>query len=319
MTVRLIDNNFRLIETQKTTMDELKDFDQIKYKQWHAKYGIKTDLNDITWIEQYKKIIYDDTHNSPLKESSKRMHLESLARILLGINKSKHKKLAKQIFLEGIEIQNTINQEKENQIMDEDDKSKYTNLKTLRRIQECMPDTTKEDNMKKIAISLNVLIPPLRNNLNDMLIWTQEGKPPIDSNNYMIIRPDYVSYIINYDKVSKDGEQVELLFKDRLYMEGVKMANLMIDSLKRFPRKYVIENNKGAPHSHQSFHKMLQKAAERPINQNMLRKAYINYYYSGIQRNGFYIKMSIKEKTELAMYMRHTKSTAERNYEFVNV
>jgi hypothetical protein len=96
MAVKMIDSNFKSIVTGKKSILDLKHNDACKYKKWYNLYDIKSPVEDIRWIPEYRDIISDDINKSNSKESSKRMEFESLARILLGANISS---LVSEVFL----------------------------------------------------------------------------------------------------------------------------------------------------------------------------------------------------------------------------
>lgn len=316
MAVKMIDSNFKSIVTGKKSILDLKHNDACKYKKWYNLYDIKSPVEDIRWIPEYRDIISDDINKSNSKESSKRMEFESLARILLAINKKKNKKYSKDLFLKGKEIQKNINHLKENQIMSDDEKYNYLDYKTLVKIRDRLPDKTYKDHLKKLVLALNTYIPPLRINLPNMIFWESEDMPPHDNNNYLWVdyEDDDIYYVINNDKVSKNHDREVLLFEDTNFMEGAKMTKMIFDSLSRFPRKYVLQCEfSKTPLNRRQYYSLLQSAAGHPINQNILRKAYINHYHNIVP------KLSIFHKKLLAKYMRHSLPTAQLNYEYVNV
>jgi hypothetical protein len=316
MAVNLIDNNFKDIETGKTLMDSLKEIDIPKYKKWYKRYGIDTPLYDILWITDMKDKIYKDINDSDLMDSSKRLEFEGLARILLAINKTRYKKYAKALFVESKEIQKQINNEKGNQQMTEEDKKTYIDYKTIVDIRDRLPDNNRDEHMKKLVLSLNTYIPPLRVNIPTMLIWKKDELPPNDNNNYLWVHSNGdINFVINYDKITRyNDKNMELLpLNDYRFMEGTKMKKILLDSIERYPRKYVIEKNEGQSMTPQEYYYFLRRAAHWPITQTMLRKAYVNHYYN------ISPKMNINEKKLLAKHMRHTISTATLNYESVNI
>ena len=115
-----------------------------------------------------------------------------------------------------------------------------------------------------------------------------------------------VSYIINNDKVSKT--KVYNMNKDLSTIPIIdqNLADLINDSFIKYPRTYLFEI-KEKPISQVTFLSYLKKITKVDgINEQMMRSSYVNWFYSHHK--------AMKDRDELALQMRHSASTAQRNY-----
>jgi len=130
------------------------------------------------------------------------------------------------------------------------------------------------------------------------------------SDNYILInkKKKEVTYIVNDDKASNYKvykTHPELSF---IKIESQELADFIIDSLARYPRKFLFEN----PQTEESLNdnallKKLRDITELPaINFQIIRSVYITHYHK--------INPKHNDKKQLAFKMRHSVDTASKNY-----
>jgi hypothetical protein len=110
-------------------------------------------------------------------------------------------------------------------------------------------------------------------------------------------------------------KDVNSLHKKIPLLQGSKLRDILIDSYKKRPRKYVLSSitNKELPMSISTYNNLLKNIFSKNISQNMLRKSAVNYYYD--TKN----KLTFKEKSLIAKYMRHSVGTAMSEYQKFNI
>jgi hypothetical protein len=127
--------------------------------------------------------------------------------------------------------------------------------------------------------------------------------------------------IINKDKVSGKIGPVELPFEDHIskngkqFIYGAKMAKILKNVYWSKPRCYVIPSfyDINMPMSVSSYYRTLNNVCGKPVNQNSIRKAFVNYYYN--QELG----LTLNDKKVIAKYMRNSVAIAESIYRKVVV
>lgn len=191
-------------------------------------------------------------------------------------------------------------------------------------------------NMKHLIVALNVLIPPLRKTWTqfsnkhgdkvDMELWKKKTPPPNNYVNYLWEKtPGSYTLVINYDKIEakrtdkyqKERQEIELADEIPNVTQGRELNKILKQSFEEFPREYVIIGVRSAgsdqrPMIGSSYDKIIKSLfPQKEMNQNLLRKAYINYYH----------RQNLDEETleTIADRMRHTVSVARAKYLKVNI
>ena len=153
-----------------------------------------------------------------------------------------------------------------------------------------------------------------------MIIWRNSKPPPNNATNYLWEEfPKRWTYVINYDKIENKRRAKNLprqTFALDVEIEGVtdgKLLNKIINqSLLHYPRKYLLmgafkqNTHMGA----QMYSFTVSKIFKKNVSQNLIRKAFINYFYD---------KSSISIKKEIAKRMRHSVEVAEQSYRKINI
>ena len=327
MSVQKIDNNviFDSIVTGIKTEQELKDAGtkivNTYYKNFKNK--LKIDSNGmLDWVpENIDKLI--KICNSGNKLSSIRIMLEALSNLLLLINKEKYKQLCKDLFIKGINIQKNIDEVKGDQEYTESEdaaKIDFIDLVELRRKYKNMKGD--KNHIIYLLLCLNTYMPPLRLeylNTDTEAITFGNNQLNYITDHDINIDTDTMMLYINKDKVSNKIGPVELPFKNYKSKNGIKfifgdkMRKILRESYITKPRKYVLSSfyDMGEPMSVNSYYRILNTIIGKPVNQNAIRKAYINYYYNQD------LKLTINDKDIIAKYMRNSANIAEKIYKKV--
>lgn len=156
--------------------------------------------------------------------------------------------------------------------------------------------------MERLLLAMYGLIPPLRNDFNDVRIFW-ERVPPIYKNkeNYIVItkgdKPAYL--VLNNYKTSKTFGQYNEILPDELESE-------IIDSMIERPRMYLFEDS-GKPYNDKKFSqwaiRVFKKIFNKPLTISLIRHAYIN----SLDFN----KLTIADKDKIAKKMLHSLNTQD--------
>jgi hypothetical protein len=327
MSVNKIDNDviFNGLITNIKTEQELKDAGSkivnTYYKNFKNK--LKIDSNGmLDWIpENIDKLL--KICSSGNKLSSIRIMSEALSNLLLLINKEKYKQLCKGLFLTGINIQKNIDEIKGDQEYTESEdaaKIDLIDLVELRRKYKNMKGY--KNHVIYLLLCLNTYMPPLRLeylNTDTEAITFGDNQLNYITDHDININTDTMMLYINKDKVSNKVGPVQLPFTDyrskngTKFIFGNKMRKILRDSYITNPRKFVISSfyDMNEPMSVNSYYRILNTIIGKPVNQNAIRKAYINYYYNQE------LKLNMNDKDIIAKYMRNSTNIAEKIYKKV--
>jgi hypothetical protein len=124
---------------------------------------------------------------------------------------------------------------------------------------------------------------------------------------------------IGNDKVVSKVGPVDLLFCDykskngSTFIQGNIVRDIIRQSYWKTPRQYVltVPSDPTKPLSVSSYYRLLKLVVGGHINQNALRKAYINYWYNQNK------KLTLNDKKIISKYMRNSPAVAESNYKKV--
>jgi hypothetical protein len=117
-----------------------------------------------------------------------------------------------------------------------------------------------------------------------------------------------VTFIVNKDKAT--NYRVYSMNKKLSYIdvENNKLVELINDSFTKYPRTYLFEIIKGNPITSPTLLSWLRKiTGVDAINIDMMRSSYINHFYKDKSK-------TFLQKDQLANKMRHSQTTAQRNY-----
>ena len=168
---------------------------------------------------------------------------------------------------------------------------------------------TKKTHLQFLLLNLLVLQPPIRTNyyITAKFIFTEKENDKINNFIWITKRGKLkVNYIVNQDKVSKTKVYNMNKKLSTISIENDKLVKLINESYKKYPRNYLLEID-DKPITHATFLDWLRKITDvKLINNDILRSSYINWFYENNKT------MASREK--LALQMRHSVLTSQRNY-----
>lgn len=243
---------------------------------------------NLNWLKDHPTQVYNLVINAYSNLNSLKTHLNNLGVVLR--DKLRKKKDSKKFIDQAVKFNEQQREEKLNKdddnIMDDscfipvqDLINKYQELKL-----QYQQDPTNIRLMNKLLIvGLNTYQPPLRRNINDMVI-TKTIQNLSKRQNYLFVNENdntKTRYIINNDKVSSKVNSKKF---NELQL-GQTARDIVLETLKNVPRKYLITQitNKDKPMSKQSYSKQIQEIFKEhgcSVSQNSLRKSYVSNLWS---------------------------------------
>ena len=169
---------------------------------------------------------------------------------------------------------------------------------------------TRVEHMKYLLLSLLVKQPPVRTSYYSSAQIVKNQSAIKNDQNYIWLRrsgaKNKVDYVINVDKVS--GARAFSDYGDAfIEVSDPELIQLIYDSHKKYPRKYLIEETKNKSVSDPTILKWLRDiTGVKQLTVDMMRSSYITDFYEKNKTFG--------KRKELAGKMRHSVMTAARNY-----
>lgn len=313
---------------------------------------VSKNKSNILWVgENWDKIlkyIKDTYDNDKYSKNTLRNHLEGLANILLAIDKKKFKEIVRPLYNTGLSIQQVIDKQNEESVLSAKDIQNFVPEEDLVNERNKLYELWRKDpknlklNMYHLILAVNTYIPPLRLNWVGMTIYPPrlvDGKiikkkkkdevvppPPEDETNYLWEHsPGKWSIVMNFDKVENKRIKKELPrqimnLEDEIQgvTDGHKLNEIINESLLAVPRNFVLIGIRTKlPMDHSSYDAALFDVF-RPKHprQNLIRKAYINYWHRA-RING--LELPESKLKEIANRMRHSLAVARGSYKKINV
>lgn len=345
--VELLDDpeRFDAIKSNLLTITPLKQHEKAVYTNLWNKFGSAfgvTRKGRLDWVGDHYQELIDYIKAQYTNGNTIRNYLEAVAHILLAIDKHTFKDIVRPLFNDTLVMQKKLDKERDESLLTPaeltnyvpypDLMAKFNELTNLRLI-------NRKDlklNIYHLLIAVNVLIPPLRRNWASMRVWPAkkvDGKlrkvtpalmatpPPEDDDNYIWERnPGDFVIVINYDKIESKRKAKEL---PRQMMEltteipgvtsGADLNRWISMSLEDAPRNNLLVGVKNgvSEMGNTSYDKALSSMfTPRRPTQNLLRKAYVNYWWSK--------KLNANQIKDMAFRMRHTPGVAMSSYLKVN-
>lgn len=279
-----------------------------------------------TWLYNYMQSKYDNVDKENFIEMNKRelmsiieknpawgnSSMESMffmiARYLY--NKNNNDRYVKLYQSKGKELIDKTAKETGKNELDEKEKINYRPYEYFKNILDNYEKpTTLREHYKYLLLSLLVLQPPVRTDFYSSASLLQTLDRNNHKDNYIYINRRgkvHAYYFINKDKASNYKLYSMDKSLSKIEIKNEVLANLLNDSFKEYPRKYLFElNNKGVADT--TLNKWLQSVTGLPgINFSMMRSIYITWFY---KNNQLY-----NSREELARQMRHSQPTASKNY-----
>lgn len=346
-----IPSQFNAIPTGKKCITSLPKHESDRYDTWYNYFlKVKPDIlpdrkGPLQWIADHHEFIakyITEFYVEPkFQPSTLRNHLEALANILLAIDKNKYKEVVRPFFNRGLTLQQIIDKANEDSLLTEKELRNFVTYEQLVAKRDELEKqflATPKDlkiNMFHMILAVNTYIPPLRHNWLNMSIYPPRknssgqvikkpaivGPPPDDALNYLWEeQPGQWTIVINHDKIEHKREQKNLerqMFRLNDEIEGVtnghKLNDIINKSLEVYPRNYPLigiksNNEMGASGYDSALRSMF--TPKKPT-QNVLRKAYVNYWHSK--------NLSVGKLKEIADRMRHSIGVALGSYRKINI
>ena len=295
----------------------------IKQKQrpWTKEHQKK-----FTWLYNYMESKYDNVDKENFIEMNKRelmsiieknqswgdSSMESMffmiARYLY--NKNNNDRYVKLYQSKGKQLKDkTKNKEGKNEL-DEKESVNYRPYEYFKNILDNYKEpSTLQEHYKYLLLSLLVLQPPVRTDFYSSASLLETLDRNNRKNNYIYINRRgkvHAYYIINKDKASKYKIYAMDKNLSKIELKNEVLANLLNDSFKKYPRKYLFElKNKSVADT--TLNKWLQSITGlKGLTFSMMRSIYITWFYKNNQL--------FNSREELARQMRHSQETASKNY-----
>ena len=162
-----------------------------------------------------------------------------------------------------------------------------------------------------LLLACLVLQPPLTTDFYRSATLLKKLDDNDGKHNYVYINKrgkNNVMFIVNKDKATNYRVYKKNKNLSNIVIENQRLADLIVESFQKYPRKYLFENPKiKDKFNPQTILKYLRKITDfEAINDQMMRSIYITHFY---KQNPTYQK-----KHELALDMRHSVDTASMNY-----
>jgi len=240
-------------------------------------------------------------HTSEFKYGTVRNHYTALAALV------EDPELASIYSTTSTDMTNVIKEKEKNNELDEKELKYFkTHDWLVNRLTEMEKEAEKgyKQHMAYLLATMYINMPPIRLEYMDMPVKNAGNGDDIPlGTNYNYIWVDGMSHgqvIIVKDKVSKHYGPISLQLNHNI-------ANLIQESLEKYPRKYLIcaQSHQDKPASKKYYYDLLRMISER-MGVQLLRASYITHYYNS--------NPSLKGKEDLAKKMRHSVSISTLCY-----
>lgn len=291
-------------------MPNIQDIPQTYHsivKQW-ADSILKKEPSGLNWVLSNKKDILSHI-DTVTNNNTKSAHLTTLIKIFW---------LFDVIDENVIKLRKNLNKLIHDNKKDGDDipQNFVTHATLLRKLKQLRTKfkknaSNKNTNLKMILLGLYVLIPALRNNFNNMKIINKLSQETNKTQNYLLIDGSKFTIIINNDKVMKHYGRGIIPIKSRV------LKNVIKDSLKAFPRDYVITStldNKKPVSKSTTNNIMRSLFTDKNMTVKIFRSSYITWFYDN---EGKDTRTTFRQREQLASSMRHSKETADKWYDLI--
>lgn len=298
-----------------TTKKDIWSKNDEKKFNWLLNYLKKTypDLDEFYIDTHKRKLLSIIEKNEKWSNKSKEALLFMIAKYLrTTTNKNKLERYAKiysqaayELMLKNREEEND-NKQDEKEILNYRDRKyfvdilksiDYENIKTITA------------HLQYVLLSLLVYQPPVRTDFYITASFIKSKKDNDGINNFIKIERRgglKVFYIINKDKVSNSKKYKMNKNLSKIEIKDKDLCNLIYDSYKKYPRKYLFEYNEKQITATTFLCWLRKITGVEWINNDIMRSSYINWFYS--------TERSMNEKENLSNQMRHSVGTAQKNY-----
>ena len=166
-----------------------------------------------------------------------------------------------------------------------------------------------KEHQQYLLLSMLVLQPPIRTSFYSSAKFITKEESNDKINNYIQFNrrgKTKAYYIVNKDKVSNTKLYAMNKKLSKIELINDKLAQMLYDSFVKYPRKYLFENasKKISDNTVLEWLRIITKVDK--INIDIMRSSYITTFYKN--------NKTYKERNDLSKQMRHSITTAQKNY-----
>jgi len=166
-----------------------------------------------------------------------------------------------------------------------------------------------KEHQQHLLLNMLVLQPPVRTSFYTSARFSTKEDPNDKINNYIQFNrrgKTKAFYIINKDKVTNTKVYAKNKNLSKIELINDQLAQMLYDSYIKYPRKYLFENNKKKITDNTILEWLRVITNVDKINIDIMRSSYITYFYKN--------NKTYKARNDLSKQMRHSITTAQKNY-----
>ena len=269
-------------------------------------------LNEDTFIDEKKRVFSKIIENNPKWGDSNRMAFFFMISRYLDLKNPKDRYI-KIYAQKGFDLQQKIEKHTGQNKLDGKELANYRDYDYFRKILYNIPDEkdTLKTNYERLILSLMILQPPLRTSFYRTATFISNIKDNNKKNNFIYINKrgkKSITFIVNQDKATDYKVYKKNPSLSLIKVESQELVDFIIDSLTRYPRKYLFENpsTKKSLDDNALLRKLRDITKIEKVNFQMMRSIYITWYHKNYK--------TYEDKKQLAFKMRHSVETASKNY-----
>ena len=293
------------------TWNDWSKADESRYSMLYSYLKTKfKDLDEFTFIDEKKRGIMSlIENNNNWADKTKESIFFMVAKYLKASNDLRYGKLYSQKGYDYLLSNRAIENENKQDPKEIENYRSHEFLVNV--IDNISPESikTKKAHLQYLLLNMLVLQPPIRTDfyITAKFIFTEKENDKINNFIWITKRGKLkVNYIINQDKVSKTKVYNMNKNLSIINIEDDKLVKLINESYNKYPRNYLLEID-DKPITNTTFLDWLRKITDvKLINNDIMRSSYINWFYD------HHKSMASREK--LALQMRHSVMTAQKNY-----
>lgn len=303
----------------KNTWSEIHEARQ----RWLYNYMItlpkyaKLNLNYDSFIYDHKRDVGGVIEKNPKWGNQSKENLYFMIARFLNYNYPKDSqavKIAKDYSAEGFKLKTEKDEREDRNELSEKEEENWRPLEYFLKLRADLKEKdgqTLNNHYDYLLLSLIVLQAPLRTSFYANARFITQQKDNDKKHNFVFIDrrgAGNVTLIVNDDKVKNSKAVKQNPGLALIKVESRELVDIIIDSFEKFKREYLFENPKTKTAFQQNtFPRWLQRITELPgINFQMMRSIFVSWSWEMFNTN--------KDKKKLAEQMRHSVSTAAKNY-----
>ena len=296
--------------TKVWTEDNTKKYTTL-FNYMTNKYG-EDKVNEESFINDYKRTLMKEVEMNPKWGSSAKENYYFMIKKWLA-RRDKNDRYVNIYGKKGFDLLTTNKKAIAENTLDDKEKENYRDYSYFTNILNNRDPfgPTIKTHYEYLLLACLILQPPLRTDFYRSATLLKKLDDNDGKHNYVYINKrgkNTVMFIVNKDKATNYRVYKKNKNLSNIVIENQRLADLIVESFQKYPRKYLFENPKiKDKFNPQTILKYLRKITDlEAINDQMMRSIYITHFYS---KNPTYQK-----KHELALDMRHSVDTASMNY-----